>query len=128
MTTGVEPNRTLTKRPSTGCTQGADMVAGVACSRPFFGSTGIAQKPSPLVSIACFIFIMLHLVEAMRFILFGAVCTLATAQQVLRDPIKNFCRRHQHQSCIIDSKLYIDGGLEYFGAGVESGSKPERSI
>jgi hypothetical protein len=85
-------------------------------------------KAFPLASVARFIFIMLSLVETMRFIIFGVVCTLATAQQVLQDPIKNFCRRHQHQSCVIDSKLYIDGGLEYFGTSVEVDSQPETSI
>jgi hypothetical protein len=94
----------------------------------FFWKCGITQKPSPLASVARFIFIMLSLVETMRFIIFGAFCTLATAQQVIQDPVKNFCRRHQHQSCVIDSKLYIDGGLEYFGTSVEVGSQPERSI
>jgi hypothetical protein len=26
------------------------------------------------------------------------------------DPVNNFCRRFGHQSCVIDRKLYIDGG------------------
>ncbi|KAK4662256.1 uncharacterized protein QC763_701240 [Podospora pseudopauciseta] len=27
------------------------------------------------------------------------------------DPIKDFCRRHGHQSAVVDNRLYIDGGL-----------------
>ncbi|KUI60774.1 hypothetical protein VP1G_07971 [Cytospora mali] len=33
----------------------------------------------------------------------------ASSQQ--RDPVQNFCRRFGHQTTVIDSKLYIDGGL-----------------
>jgi hypothetical protein len=28
-----------------------------------------------------------------------------------KDPLNDFCRRFGHQSTIIDSKLYLDGGL-----------------
>lgn len=33
----------------------------------------------------------------------------ATLQE--KDPVKDFCRRFGHQTTIIDSKLYTDGGL-----------------
>lgn len=63
----------------------------------------------------------------MRLFIFSIAWTLISAQQVIQDPVIDFCRRHQHQTCIIDSKLYIDGGLEYFGTGVSGSSQPERS-
>ena len=44
-----------------------------------------------------------------------------------QDPIHDFCRRHQHQTCIIDSKLYIDGGKVYYGASVDNSSVPKLS-
>lgn len=28
-----------------------------------------------------------------------------------KDPLNDFCRRFGHQTAVIDSKLYIDGGL-----------------
>lgn len=28
-----------------------------------------------------------------------------------QDPVNNFCRRFGHQTAVVDSKLYIDGGL-----------------
>jgi hypothetical protein len=28
-----------------------------------------------------------------------------------KDPIKDFCRRFDHQTAVIDNRLYIDGGL-----------------
>jgi hypothetical protein len=49
---------------------------------------------------------------------------LVVAQQ---DPIQDFCRRHQHQTCVIDDKLYIDGGQVYYGVSVENGSSPQQS-
>jgi hypothetical protein len=96
-------------------------------SARLLGLAGIAQKPAPRVSIACFKSTTALLIRTMRFVIFSSICALVTAQQVLHDPINNFCRRHQHQSCVIDSKLYIDGGLEYFGTSVEPNSQPEKS-
>lgn len=52
----------------------------------------------------------------------------AVAQQNSKDPIANFCRRYKHQTCIIDSKLYIDGGLVYYGTSVTNESLPESSM
>jgi hypothetical protein len=34
--------------------------------------------------------------------------TFSVAQ---RDPLKEFCRIHSHQTTVVDRKLYIDGGL-----------------
>lgn len=34
-----------------------------------------------------------------------------SAQQTSEDPVVDFCRRWQHHTCIVDSKLYIDGGV-----------------
>jgi len=36
---------------------------------------------------------------------------LASSAAGLRDPINDFCRRFGHQSCVIDRRLYIDGGF-----------------
>ena len=52
----------------------------------------------------------------------------AVAQQNSKDPIDDFCRRYKHQTCIIDSKLYIDGGLVYYGTSVNNDSQPESSM
>jgi hypothetical protein len=62
----------------------------------------------------------------MRFLLPTAILAVAAAQQNA-DPIGNFCRRHQHQTCIIDSKLYIDGGKIYYGGSVDNGSVAQQS-
>jgi hypothetical protein len=62
----------------------------------------------------------------MRLAIFSAVWALATADQVVQDPTNNLCRRHQHQTCVIDSKLYVDGGLIYYGKSIKD-SRPERN-
>ena len=64
---------------------------------------------------------------AMRFLLFSTILAVTAAQQNLGDPINDFCRRHQHQTCIIDSKLYIDGGKVYYGGSVDNDSVAEQS-
>ena len=53
--------------------------------------------------------------------------TLLVAVVAQRDPAKDVCRRHRHQTCIIDSKLYIDGGLVYWGSSFSNDSKAEPS-
>ena len=63
----------------------------------------------------------------MRFLLFSATTAVAVAQQNVADPINDFCRRHQQQTCIIDSKLYIDGGKVYYGGTVDNNSVAEQS-
>lgn len=60
----------------------------------------------------------------MRLFSLIAFIAVIAAQQ---DPIQDFCRRHQHQTCVIDSKLYIDGGKVYFGGSVENDSKAQQS-
>ena len=60
----------------------------------------------------------------MRSFLLFVFAALVVAQQ---DPIQDFCRRHQHQTCVIDDKLYIDGGQVYYGVSVENGSIPQQS-
>lgn len=60
-------------------------------------------------------------------ILIGVLLSLVAAQQNSQDPNVDFCRRYQHQTCVIDSKLYVDGGLVYYGPSVTSTSQPERS-
>jgi hypothetical protein len=52
---------------------------------------------------------------------------LTRAHEPDSDPMKNFCRREQHQTCVIDSKLYVDGGLVYYGSGVNNESTPKMS-
>ncbi|RDL37967.1 uncharacterized protein BP5553_05400 [Venustampulla echinocandica] len=37
------------------------------------------------------------------------LCARESLQQ--KDPVKDFCRRFGHQTCVIDQRLYIDGGL-----------------
>jgi hypothetical protein len=64
---------------------------------------------------------------AARFILFSAILIATAAQQNVADPINDFCRRHQHQTCIVDSKLYIDGGKMYSGGNVDNNSIAEQS-
>lgn len=34
------------------------------------------------------------------------------------DPLNDFCRRFEHQTTIIDNKLFIDGGLVDYGGSV----------
>jgi hypothetical protein len=63
-------------------------------------------------------------VSIMRLLLLIAAATLAAAQL---DPIQDFCRRHQHQTCVIDSKLYIDGGKVYYGGSVENDTVARQS-
>lgn len=60
----------------------------------------------------------------MRSFLHLVYAALVVAQQ---DPIQDFCRRHQHQTCVIDNVLYVDGGKVYYGASVENGSTPQQS-
>jgi hypothetical protein len=52
----------------------------------------------------------------MRILLASALFAHVIAQQLIANPINDFCRRHQHQTCVIDNKLYVDGGLIYYGA------------
>ena len=40
-----------------------------------------------------------------------AFALVGTWAQDVKDPINDFCRRFGHQTAIIDSHLYIDGGL-----------------
>lgn len=60
----------------------------------------------------------------MRLFSLIAVLAVTAAGQ---DPIQDFCRRHQHQTCVIDSKLYIDGGKVYYGASVQNDSVAQQS-
>lgn len=63
-------------------------------------------------------------VLTMQLFVIVIVATLAAAQL---DPIQDFCRRHQHQTCVIDSKLYIDGGKVYYGGSVDNSSVARQS-
>ncbi|KAJ8109048.1 hypothetical protein OPT61_g7738 [Boeremia exigua] len=63
----------------------------------------------------------------MLLVLVAGFFFLAGAQKNSQDPITDFCRRYQHQTCIIDDKLYIDGGLVYYGPSVIKESRPERN-
>lgn len=38
-----------------------------------------------------------------------------------------FCRRHEHQTCVIDSRLYMYSGMVYYGTDVNNQSEPEMS-
>ncbi|KAF1364389.1 hypothetical protein EJ07DRAFT_99341 [Lizonia empirigonia] len=64
---------------------------------------------------------------ALRYLLASAILAVTAAQQNVGDPIKDFCRRHLHQTCIIDSKLYIDGGKVYYGGYVDNSSVAEQN-
>jgi hypothetical protein len=75
---------------------------------------------------ACFNLFHLR-IASMRLATFSGILAVATALQNLPDPVKDFCRRHQHQTCVIDSKLYIDGGLVNYGGGVTSQTVTEKS-
>ena len=59
--------------------------------------------------------------------LFSVLLAVAVAQQNIKDPIDDFCRRHKQQTCMIDSKLYIDGGMVYYGGEKNNDSKAEQS-
>ena len=63
----------------------------------------------------------------MRCLLFPAILTTVDAQQNVPDPVRDFCRRHQHQTCIIDSRLYIDGGQVFYGGAVGNDSVGRQS-
>jgi hypothetical protein len=56
-----------------------------------------------------------------------AIITAATLAAAQLDPIRDFCRRHLHQTCVIDSKLYIDGGKVYYGGSVGNDSVARQS-
>jgi len=75
---------------------------------------------------SCLLSDLFPLDMTMRFLLPTAILAVAAAQQN-GDPINDFCRRHQHQTCIIDSKLYIDGGKIYYGGSVDNGSVAQQS-
>jgi hypothetical protein len=63
----------------------------------------------------------------MLFALLGVLATVALAQQSGKDPVLDVCRRHLHQTCVIDSRLYIDGGLAYYGGSIDNNSIAESS-
>jgi hypothetical protein len=63
----------------------------------------------------------------MRCLLFPAILTAVAAQQNIPDPVRDFCRRHQHQTCMIDSRLYIDGGQLFYGGAVGNDSVGQQS-
>ena len=50
--------------------------------------------------------------------LVSALLVTRTIQQSGKDPTQDVCRRHQHLTCIVDSKLYVYGGLAYYGSGM----------
>jgi hypothetical protein len=64
---------------------------------------------------------------ALRYLLSSALLVVTVAQTNVGDPINDFCRRHLHQTCIVDNKLYIDGGKIYYGGSVDNGSVAEQS-
>lgn len=39
------------------------------------------------------------------------VCCCIRSAFAQYDPVKDFCRRFGHQSAVVDSRLYVDGGL-----------------
>ena len=63
----------------------------------------------------------------MHIATFAGLMALAVAQQNIKDPINDFCRRHKQQTCVIDSKLYIDGGMVYYGGAKSNNSVAEQS-
>jgi hypothetical protein len=62
----------------------------------------------------------------MRSAVVVSVLTVALAQSKA-DPFENFCRRHWHQTCLIDDILYLDGGVAYYSAFISSESVAEPS-
>lgn len=64
----------------------------------------------------------------MRAAILAALIAVAVAQQNTKDPIDDFCRRHKQQTCVIDSKLYIDGGMVYYGGDKSNDSVAEQSM
>ena len=66
--------------------------------------------------------------HTMIFALISAILAVAVAQQNIKDPTNDFCRRHRQQTCVIDSKLYIDGGMVYYGGSKDNNSIAEQSM
>jgi transcription elongation factor GreA-like protein len=66
----------------------------------------------------------------MLFLLRSILVAVVLAEQSGKDPIKDVCRRHLQQTCVIDSKLYIDGGLVYYGGSKDDSTvaDPSRSL
>lgn len=64
----------------------------------------------------------------MRAAILTALVAVAAAQQNIKDPVNDFCRRHKQQTCVIDSKLYIDGGMVYYGGDKSNDSVAEQSM
>jgi hypothetical protein len=64
---------------------------------------------------------------ALRYMISSALLAVVVAQTNVGDPVNDFCRRHLHQTCIVDNKLYIDGGKIYYGGSVDNGSVAEQS-
>ncbi|KAF2448473.1 hypothetical protein P171DRAFT_481540 [Karstenula rhodostoma CBS 690.94] len=60
-------------------------------------------------------------------VLLSTLLAVALAQQNIKDPIADFCRRHRHQTCVIDGKLYIDGGMVYYGGSKDNDSVAEQN-
>ncbi|OSS43714.1 hypothetical protein B5807_11474 [Epicoccum nigrum] len=50
--------------------------------------------------------------------LVSALLVAKTIQQSGRDPTQDVCRRHKHLTCVVDSKLYLYGGIAYYGSGM----------
>lgn len=78
-----------------------------------------------MISTMRSVFSIFHLRYEMFFAM-GLIASVA-AQRNSPDPISDFCRRHKHQTCVIDSRLYIDGSLVHYGASVAARSVAERS-
>jgi hypothetical protein len=49
----------------------------------------------------------------LNILLISILFALPTLAQPPADPLKDFCRRYDHQTAVIDRKLYIDGGWLY---------------
>lgn len=64
---------------------------------------------------------------ALWYLLSSAILAVTAAQANVGDPINDFCRRHLHQTCVVDNKLYVDGGKIYYGGAVDNGSVAEQS-
>lgn len=48
--------------------------------------------------------------------LVGALLVAETTQQSGKDPTQDVCRRYKHLTCVADSKLFLYGGLAYYGS------------
>ena len=121
-----EKRKNTHTQPSLGMPSCSGRLINFSRRSSALGSHALIHSSLPYLLVCLISFMSIHKCK-MPLFLIGVFVTLVVAQQNSKDPLTDFCRRHQHQTCVIDSKLYIDGGLVYYGTSVTPDSQPERS-